>query len=159
MYPEPALKQLEISENLIQIGLNCQNDEEVIRQLGSLLQSGGYVKDRYVEAVIAREQLMPTGLATKAGGFAIPHTESEHVYRSAIAIGKLDHPVNFKNMASPTEDVPVKFVLLLAITEKKAGTNVLASLAEIFLDAERLNKIQDMHTTNELSSFFSGIIQ
>jgi PTS system galactitol-specific IIA component len=150
---------IDTSEQLTLVGINCKTSEEVIRLLADRMMNGGYVKDTYVEAVLKRERVMPTGLVTKAIGVAIPHTDPEHVNKSAIAVGLLNNPVNFKNMASPEDDVPVKVVLLLAIAEKGSITSVLAALAEMFMEPEQLNKLQSMRTTADLSQYFSNLIQ
>jgi PTS system galactitol-specific IIA component len=119
---------------------------------------GGYVKTSYLAAVLEREEKMPTGLQTQAYGIAIPHSDPEHVNCSAIAIALLDQPVLFKNMADPTEDVPVQLVLMLAIAEKGSVTSVLARLAEAFLNPAIMNHLSAMKTAQQLSGALSDLI-
>ncbi len=144
-------------ESLTLVDLNCKDRVEVIEQLASLLLQGGYVKESYLPNVMAREAVMPTGLQTKAGGVAIPHTDSEHVNRSAMAIGLLATPVKFKNMAAPSDDVDVQLVFLLAIAEKQAVMKVLSHMAEMFLDPEILKHIYSLHDKKELSAYIAKV--
>jgi galactitol PTS system EIIA component len=152
-----SLSSFVTDESLTEVGLACKDRVEVIEHLADLLVKGGYVKDTYLPNVLAREAIMPTGLQTKAGGVAIPHTDSEHVIRSAIAIGLLEKPVQFKNMAGPTEDVDVQLVFLLAIAEKKEVMKVLAHMAEMFLDPEVLGHIFKFKNKKELCSYIAKV--
>jgi len=150
--------QVETSESLTLIGQIFENKREVITALGELMFKGGYVKDTYLAAVLDREEKMPTGLMTQVYGIAIPHSDPEFVNRSAIAIAALEHPVNFKNMANPDEDIPVYLVLLLAIAEKGSVTKVLARLAEAFLNPSALNQFLAQKTSQQLSAHLSDLV-
>jgi galactitol PTS system EIIA component len=147
-----------IDESLTVVGLDCKDKVEVIERLAGLLLEGGYVKESYLPNVLVRETIMPTGLQTKAGGVAIPHTDSEHVIRSVMAIGLLKSPVNFKNMANPSEVVKVNLVFLLAIAEKQAVIQVLSQLAEMFLDPDVLGQAFGKKDSKELSTYISSVL-
>jgi PTS system galactitol-specific IIA component len=151
--------RIETSEKLTLVGTPFTTKEEVINDLAERMSQGGYIKDSYLEAVLERETKMPTGLITQAYGIAIPHSDPEHVNRSAIAVALLNEPVIFKNMAAPEEDVPVRLVLLLAIAEKGSVTKVLARLAEMFLSPDLLNQFLTMKTAAQLSTHLSCLIQ
>jgi galactitol PTS system EIIA component len=145
-------------ESLTVVGLDCKDKVEAIEHLASLLFKGGYVKETYLPNVLAREAIMPTGLQTKVGGVAIPHTDSEHVIRSVMAIGLLRSPVKFKNMAAPSEDVEVRLVFLLAIAEKQAVITVLSRMAEMFLDPDVLGRIFELKDNKELAAYISTVL-
>jgi len=146
------------NESLTVFDLDCKNKVEVIEYLAGLLLKAGYVKETYLSNVLAREAIMPTGLLTKAGGVAIPHTDSEHVIRSSMAIGLLKKPVTFNNMAAPSEDVEVRLVFLLAIAEKTAVITVLSRMAEMFLDPDVLSRTFEMKNSKELSTYISTLL-
>lgn len=141
---------IEISEDLAVIGLSCTSSREVISELAGRLERSGKVRSTYLDAVLQRESQMPTGLATKLGGVAIPHTDTEHVKQSAIAVAVLQDPVPFKNMAAPADDVPVDIVFLLAIAEPKAVTPVLARLGALLQDPVQLGHIRSQAQPVEL---------
>lgn len=147
-----------IDESLTVVGLDGKDKVEVIECLAGLLLRKGYVRDSYLLNVLAREAIMPTGLQTKAGGVAIPHTDCEHVSRSGMAIGLLKSPVNFKNMANPSEDVQVNLVFLLAIAEKQAVIQVLTQLAEMFLDPDVLGQAFGKKDSKELAAYISTVL-
>lgn len=149
---------IQTSEELTLFKVAAETNQDIIRALANCMKKNGYVKPTFLEAVLEREANMPTGLITKAFGVAIPHSDPEHVNQSAIAVGLLDKPVIFKNMANPQEDVPVILVLLLAIAEKGSVTKVLARLAEAFLNPVTLNKFLTLQNATQLSAYLKGLI-
>ena len=155
--PPTFSEALVTDQSLTLVGMKCKDKVEAISKLASLLQEGGYVKETYLANVLNREKTMPTGLQTQAGGVAIPHTDSEHVVRSAMAIGLFNSPVSFKNMADPDEDVEVKIVFLLAIAEKKSVMVVLSKMAEMFLDPKVLSPILEMKSKCEVATYISNL--
>ena len=62
--------------DLIFMNVDAQNDSDIISLLGNKMLEKGYVKDTYVDAVIERESILPTGLDIGDLCVAIPHTQS-----------------------------------------------------------------------------------
>jgi PTS system galactitol-specific IIA component len=114
------------------IQLEAHNSEEVIRILGSKLHELGFVKDNFVEATLAREASMPTGLPL-GGEFnaALPHVDIEYVNEPALALATLKHPVIFHNMVERDEEVPVRLVIMLALDKPKSQVETLQQVAEV----------------------------
>lgn len=52
-----------LKESLIVTGMEAESKEDVFRQLGGILTKEGCTKDSYADALTAREQNYPTGLA------------------------------------------------------------------------------------------------
>ncbi len=109
-----------------------ENSEEIIRAVSAELFKAGFVKDTFAQAAIERERSLPTGLPL-AGGInaAIPHTEIEHVFKPALGLVTLAKEVNFQNMVSPTETVPVRMVFVLALEQPKAQIKMLQEIASV----------------------------
>ena len=59
---------------LIAIDVDAKDYEEAIRKVGSLLYKNNFVKNTYIDAVIAREKDFPTGLNLDGISIAMPHT-------------------------------------------------------------------------------------
>lgn len=64
--------------------------EEALEALCVLLQNGGYVKEGYQEAVLAREAMGSCLIRQKV---AMPHADSSYVKRPAILLAKARHPI------------------------------------------------------------------
>jgi galactitol PTS system EIIA component len=148
----------EISERLTLFNLSARSDEDAIRKLADLFVRHGVVRETYLDAVLEREKVMPTGLATKIGGVALPHTDSEHVKRSAIAIARLASPVKFKNMANPAEWVDVEIVFLLAIAQKEQVNPFLGKMAELLQNESAFQQLLDSDTGDAFITYFASMI-
>jgi len=77
----------------------CATPGEVFAQLESELAPRGYIADGWLDAVRAREDAYPTGLAMPAANIAIPHTDPGFVAKPYIAVVKPAVPVTFNAMA------------------------------------------------------------
>jgi len=152
-------KNFQISESLTLFEICAESDEAIIRQLAALFDREDFVHETFLEAVLKREKEMPTGLITIAGGIAIPHTDAEHVKRSAVAIARLNKPVKFHNMANPAEQVDVNIVFLLAIAQKELVNPFLGKMAELLQNETAFRKLLSLDNVSDFVAFFSSMIE
>lgn len=137
--------------DLIELKLKAKSSQEVIEKLGSLMLSKGYVLDSYVDAVLAREETLPTGLPIDGFSVAIPHTDSGHVNESTIAIATLEEPVEFNMMIDPTQKTKVQLVFLLAVKNPNAQVQLLKTLMSVFQNKELLMNLQKASSKEEVN--------
>lgn len=157
--PSPKVNyKFETSEALTLFNVSTDSRKEVIETLTKLLDQLGFVHETYLDAVLEREKAMPTGLLTKAGGIAIPHTDVEHVKKSGIAIARMKSPIKFYNMANPTELVDVNIVFLLAIAEKEQVNPFLGKMAELLQDEPAFLKLLAIDNAKDFVEYFSSMI-
>jgi len=147
---ELNLEGLAIETENILVKAHVNNSDEIMRQLGSLLFQNGFVKDTYIQAVLDREKIFPTGLQTNILGFAIPHTDTEHVNKPAVAIATLDQPVTFRAMDNLEVEIPVNIVMMLAISDPKSVVNVLRKVISILEDEPALFILLKATTKEEI---------
>lgn len=152
------MRNIEVSPELIVANIEAMDREAVFTELAGLLQENGFVKESFLEAIIEREKVFPTGLMTESANVAIPHTDAEHVRKPGIAIGILDSPVEFGLMGSPGETVQVKVIFMLAITEPEMQVRLLGNLTDLFQDnalmTELSGMIDEKGTLRLIRSFF-----
>lgn len=129
---------INFDETLIIRNLVGETSSEILESMAANLCKQGYVKKSYASAVITREQYFATGLPTNSYGVAIPHTDIEHVYKSAISFAVLKNPVEFGIMGEETEKTPVKLVFMLAMHDSHSQLKMLQNLMAIFQDEEDL---------------------
>ncbi|CUH94938.1 hypothetical protein P22_1007 [Propionispora sp. 2/2-37] len=134
------------SEALIETGfiganIDAGTKEAAMRELAKLFFENGFTKDSYMDAILAREEVFPTGLPTETFGVAIPHTDAIHVIRPGIAIGVLKHPVKFGMMGYPGETVDAKLMFMLAIQDPEMQIQLLQDLIELFSDAKLMTDL------------------
>lgn len=138
--------------DLVVLDLQAANATEVITKLGGLMQEKDYVKASYVDAVISREQNLPTGLAIGDFYVAIPHTDSNHVNQSNVALAALAEPVTFHSMINPQDALPVELVFLLAIKDPNQQVQLLKSLMSVFQNKELLMSIKAAKTKEQAAA-------
>lgn len=148
-----------IDEKLILVRENFISREEIITKLGGLLFENGFVKDTYTQAVLHREITYPTGLPARVAGVAIPHTDTEHVLKPAIAIATLAKPVTFYMMGSPDVEIQAEIVIMLAIHDAKLVIPVLRKIIFILEDDEALLKMKNAKTKTEIKEAMVNHIQ
>lgn len=156
---ETTLVNFEISEKLILVKDNAKTPEEIIRKLGGLLYDNGFVKDSYTQAVLEREVIYPTGLQARMGGVAIPHTDTEHVLKSAIAMATLAKPITFHMMATPDDVVDVEIIIMLAVHDAKLVIPVLRKVIFILENDEALRVMKNATTKSEIKNAMLKHIQ
>ena len=131
----------ELDKSVIVPDLEAKTWEDVMKNLGQKLIDAGYTKDSYIDALIAREKDFPTGLDIDGLGVAIPHTDVSHVNKAGIAIGVLKEPVTFIQMGTDDEEVGVKLIFMLAVTDPNAHIDELQRIIEIIQDKKVLEKL------------------
>lgn len=139
--------------------LNCdfKTSDEVIQAIGGKLFEAGFVKESFVQAAIDRESNLPTGLPL--GGkinAAIPHTEIEHVLKPALGMATLMNEVEFRNMVSPTDSVPVRLVFLLALEQPKAQIEMLQEVAGVLQNADLVERLVSLTDYSDLIKTLEG---
>ena len=151
--------ELVIDEKIILVKELIKDKEEIIRKLGGLLLTNGFVKETYTQAVFDRELVYPTGLKARVTGVAVPHTDTIHVNKPAVAIATLKDPVIFNGMGAPETEVSVDIVLMLAIHDPKQVVNVLRKVIFVIEDDEALKNLQAANTKKEIKEIMQAHIQ
>jgi PTS system galactitol-specific IIA component len=141
-------------EDLVLAPMNATSAADAIAQLGTLLQTGGFVKESFIPSVIKREQEFATGLPTAEVGVAIPHTDVEHVLQQTIAVGILENPIDFGEMANPGCTVQVQIVCLLAVAKSEIMVRMLQSLVQMFQTPGLLKQIVQARGASEIVNIF-----
>jgi PTS system galactitol-specific IIA component len=147
-----------IDEKLILVNEAISNKEEIITKLGKLLFQNGFVKDTFTKAVLDREIVYPTGLKARVTGVAVPHTDTIHVLKPAVAIATLEEPVVFHGMGAPDTDVEVSIVLMLAIHDPQEVVNILRKIIFVIEDDEALRNILAANEKVEIKNILKAHI-
>ena len=127
---------LYIDEAIIETKLNVADSASVITEMGMKLLHAGLVQDNFIEAVIKREGVYPTGLPTSIP-VALCHTDPEFVKCSFLTVATLEKPVQFHEMGNPDNIQEVKIVFILGILDKDKHIDILKNIMK-FIQSDRL---------------------
>jgi galactitol PTS system EIIA component len=131
---------------------------DIITRLGGILNNLGCVQDDFVEATLAREASMPTGLPLSGAiNAAIPHVDLNYVRRPAVALATLKRPVIFHNMVDVEEDVPVRLVIMLALDKPKSQIETLQQVAGILQKPEVVDQLMAATRVEEVTAILQGL--
>ena len=146
---------LELSADNVVVDAEATEAEAVIRLLADLLYEHGAVEKGYGEATVQRERQHPTGLPSKPIPIAFPHAGVEGVIHSTLAVASLRHPVFFKSMEDPDEELPVELVFMLANNSPEEQIDALRGLACVFSDPAKLAAVRSLRSSADIAALLS----
>jgi PTS system galactitol-specific IIA component len=134
------------------------NSKTIIQRLGEKLFQMGFVNDGFIEATLAREASMPTGLPL-GGDFnaALPHVDLAYVHKPALALATLQQPVIFHHMVMPEEEVPVQLVIMLALDQPKSQIEMLQEIAELLQKPEVVSGLMAAENTRDIFTILEDL--
>ena len=137
-------------ERCVILNLEAENKEEVLTAMYEKLYAAGKAKESFLENVIKREKVFPTGLRIGTYDIAIPHTESEHVNKSGIAVATLKNPVEFERMDDPDETAAAKIVFMMALKDGHDHIAMISRIVKMFQKQNVLSGLHEAQTKNEI---------
>ena len=127
--------------------VNISSKKRLLEYLSRMISSDltNVKPEEVFDALITRERLGSTGIG---GGVAIPHCRVESTEQIVGAFVSLNEAIDFD--ANDNKKVDIFFLLLVPLSENEAHLEILATLAEIFRDAEFRDKIRSIESNEEL---------
>ena len=132
---------------------HAADQNEALKMLADEFMNSGVAKDTFYDGIINREKVFATGLTLNNMCVAIPHTDPEHVNRTQIGFMTLDEPVEFIEMGTEDNKIPVTMMFMLALKEAHQQLDMLMKLMDVFQNDDlmgRFAKADDFETYYEL---------
>lgn len=121
-----------VKRELVLLDLEARNCDDVFEKMNERLLGMGYVSEKYLPSIRAREAQYPTALPTKPDSIAIPHTEADAIIKPFIAPVRLKSVIPWRDMSDPSHDLNVKLVFFLGFNEAGAHIELLQILMNNF---------------------------
>jgi mannitol/fructose-specific phosphotransferase system IIA component (Ntr-type) len=139
-----ALDKLLPPEHIIEI--KSSEKEAVLRELAQAAAraKGMPAVDVVLEAILAREALLPTGIGS---GIAVPHCKDKRMKDFSVALGRTGKPVDYGS----NDGVPVRILAMIVAPDTRQDEYLrLLSRVTKFLRAEHrrmleLPNLKDIH--------------
>lgn len=145
-----------VSKELIFLDYEASDKEDLITNMSKYLQEKGYVKETFLEAILKRELVFPTGLRGNNLTIAIPHTDAVHVEKPGIFFTRLKDTVTFKEMGLGVDDVDVKLVFMLLIKNPKEQVSMLSNLMSIF---SKEDKVEVLINSKDKEEIYEALLE
>lgn len=139
-----------LNKNLVIMDADMESAEDCIRTAGNLFFEYGYVEEGYVDEVLEREKVYPTGLPGKGISIAIPHTTNKLVNKPAIGVIIPRKPVRFAMMGTKDNMLDCEIIMPLVIKDSNSQIATLRKLMSIIQDGELLRRIRDSKNEEEV---------
>lgn len=153
------LQDFRFRNELVVINSMTATRDQALTDLAKVLFENGFVADSFPKAIIDRENVYPTGLPTIPYSTAIPHTATEHVIKTSIAISVLQKPVEFHVMGMPEDKVEVKVIFMLAIKESHSQVNIIQFIINTLQKGDVLEKIVNSSNIDEITTLLNRNIE
>ncbi|HIU04381.1 MAG TPA: PTS sugar transporter subunit IIA [Candidatus Coprousia avicola] len=137
-------------------GWSCPAPGELFSRLADELEARGLVAPTWRDAVAAREEVYPTGLATASCGIALPHADAEHIVRPFIALVRPAAPVPFQPMGGIGDVVDAELVMALGFTHAEDQIGALQHVMEVFADEHTGDALRAATSPAELIALLRG---
>lgn len=96
-----------VSEIFVALDVTKENLQDLYQSVGQELAGKGMVVPDYGQQLQEREAGFPTGLVTKFGNVAIPHTDAKYVKEPFVYAIRLTAEVVTRRMDQPDTEIPV----------------------------------------------------
>lgn len=153
------VSMFQLDENLIHIGVDCLTKEDCIKLGANSFYENGYVKEDYINDVLEREKVYPTGLPGKSINIAIPHTNPTNVLKAGIGVIIPNDPVEFLAMGSEDEVVFCDIIMPLSIQDPNQQIDILKRIMKLLKNEEKMLAIKTskikIEVINILKEFFN----
>lgn len=118
------------------VSLNIEgggSETEVFTKAADTLEELGFVNKDYLQGIINREAMFPTGLITKYLNIALPHSEPEYINKPFVYVVRLKKPIFVKQMGD-NQEMAVKNLFFLGIKNPKKQVAVLQAFMNLFMN-------------------------
>ena len=137
-----------INKDSIMIDVQETEKERLLSKMVERLDSCGLLvsKDDAEHAIIAREQLMSTGVGN---GIAIPHAKTDAVNNIVLSVATIKNGINYKSVDK--KKVFAVFMLLAPKNSASENLKVLTAIAKILRDNPHfLEKLINAEKSDEI---------
>lgn len=147
---------MEIKPEQIRLGLDVESYREALSLLCSDFEEKGLVDGDYYEEIMSREEHYPTGFKFACVGVAIPHTDYNPYKKQGIMVARLRKPVMVRRIDVPSEEIPVKFILLTLPDGGQAQLDFLMNMISIFKNTSKVKVLETTQNVELMADILNG---
>lgn len=143
-----------LDPRVIKLNLEAEDKLDAITQLAEILNDADYIDDvsSFVKDIYVRESEGITGIGD---GIAIPHGKSNYVTNVGVAIGILNHPIEWETL----DDKPVNIIILFAVSNDVEAAKNQLRLLSMFAGQlghdKVIDELQSAQSVDDVISIFT----
>jgi len=146
-----------INEKLIKVNLPCKDRNELFQMMHDEAFKYGYVESSFLEGLISRESVFPTGIKLTNYNVAIPHTDAHHIKEEFIAIIVPENPIEFKLMEDETQEEKMSLVFMLGLNKPHSQLEALQELMGLIQREDLVKQIVDAKDKDQIKDILNNM--
>lgn len=146
-----------INKNLIKVNLPCKDKNELFQIMHDEAFKYKYVESSFLEGLMTRESIFPTGIKLTNYSVAIPHTDAIHVKEEFIAIVVPENPIEFKLMEDETQEEKVSLIFMLGLNKPHSQLEVLQELMGLIQREDLVKQIIEAKDKEQIQSIIESM--
>ena len=146
-----------IKKELIKLNLPCKSRNEMFQMMHQEAYKYGYVEEDFLEGLLSREEVFPTGIKLSNYSVAIPHTEAEYVKNQFISVVVPKNPIRFKQMDDETLETEVSLIFMLGLNKPHSQLEVLKELMSLIQKEDVVKEIISAKDEEQVKELLSNI--
>ena len=146
-----------IDKNLIKVNLPCQDRNELFKMMYDEAFKYGYVESSFLEGLMSRENVFPTGIKLSNYNVAIPHTDAIHVKEEFISIIVPENPITFKLMEDETQEEKMSLVFMLGLNKPHSQLEVLQELMGLIQREDLVKQIVEAKDQDQVQDILNNM--
>lgn len=119
------------NKELVFLDIESANENELFEVMADKLKNKGFVNEKYLDGLIKREKVFPTGLQLEDYGVSIPHTDPETVKKDFIAIVRPRSPISFSLMEDNDKKASMDLCFFIGLRDGKKSPAALMELISL----------------------------
>lgn len=146
-----------ITEKLIKVKLPCKDRNQLFEMMHEEAFKNGHVEPTYLEGLMSRENVFPTGIKLNNYNVAIPHTDAHHIKEEFIAVVVPENPVGFKLMEDETQEEKMDLIFMLGLNKPHSQLEVLQQLMGLIQKEEIVKQIIEAKDKAQVKTILNSI--
>lgn len=139
-----------LREDLILLQRELSDQTGLFQLVNDVALRNGYVNEKFLPKIIAREKKYPTGLELENGAVAIPHTDADTIEKEFVSIVTSTAPIAFQRMDNPDLQVRPRLVFVLGLNKPHEQVKMLQQLASIIQDQKLMERLEGSRSTDSV---------
>ena len=146
-----------INKRMIKVNLPCKDRNELFQIMHDEAFKYGYVESSFLNGLMSRESIFPTGIKLTNYNVAIPHTDAIHIKEEFIAIIVPETPIKFKLMEDETQEEKISLVFMLGLNKPHSQLEALKELMGLIQREDLVKQIVESEDQNQVESILKNI--
>lgn len=146
-----------INKRMIKVNLPCKDKNELFQIMHDEAFKYGYVESTFLDGLMSRESIFPTGIKLTNYNVAIPHTDAHHVKEEFIAIIVPENPIEFKLMEDENQEEKISLVFMLGLNKPHSQLEVLQELMGLIQREDLVKKIVEAKDQDQIQDVLNNM--